>query len=378
MSIESLFSSHKIADLCVKNRFVCSATHLGTSYPGGFPTEHQFKFYGKLAENDVGLIITENTLVDGYGSCDRNKIFSNCMMDDDSYMESWKKIVDEVHKYGSKIFIQLSHPGIQESIRFRHPLAPSPVQLRPDGVIPDELTLEQIKSLIEKFVDACIRSKKIGFDGVQLHSAHGYLISNFISPFTNKRRDKYGGNNRNRARFLTDILEKVKPLTGNDFPIITKLNCCDVEGGLDIDQFVEIAGHYIRKGIDAIEVSGGTTANITCISSKNIKSEEDEAYFLKYSKLLKENFAIPLILVGGLRSPNIMSKIIANNQADFISMSRPFISEPALISRWKSGDHGKAKCISCNLCLDELMKGKDVHCVVNEQILKSKKSRNIP
>ena len=365
MSSSILFSPHKINKLLVKNRFVCSATHLENHYYRGLPSEKLYEFYTSLAKGNVGLIITGNTVVDGYGDCAEDKKFPYCALDDDCYIEPWKKIVDEVHRLGSKIAVQLAHLGIQEEASLRHPIGPSRITIRKDGLIPDEMTIPQIKTLIDKFVDAGLRAKKIGFDAIQLHSAHGYLISNFISPYTNRRKDEYGGSTENRARFLTEIVKKLRRLVGEDFSIMAKLNFYDVEGGLDLTESLNVANVYARAGIDCIEVSGGVLANGTQVAVRKVITEDDEAYFLQEAKALKQAVPIPVILVGGLRSFHIIEDILKNKESDLVAMSRPFICEQELIARWEKGDLKKSECISCNGCLSTLKKG-EVHCLARD------------
>ncbi len=214
-----------------------------------------------------------------------------------------------------------------------------------------------------KFAEASLRAKKAGFDAVQIHCAHGYLISNFLSPYTNVRNDEYGGSTKNRAKFAVEIIKKTKKLVGRNYPIIIKLNFCDVPGGLTFKESLTIAKLCINAGVDCIEVSGGVVGDGKAILTQKVTEEKDEAYFLEFSQKLKKYTDIPIILVGGLRSLNVIKNIINEKQADLVSMSRPLLCEPNLINRWKNGDMQKAKCTSCNACLNLLGKNKDAYCV---------------
>jgi 2,4-dienoyl-CoA reductase-like NADH-dependent reductase (Old Yellow Enzyme family) len=229
-----------------------------------------------------------------------------------------------------------------------------------------ELTIPDISQIIKAFAQAATRAKKSGYDGVQLHSAHGYLLSQFLSPSFNHRSDKYGGNIENRARALLDTLRAVRNSVGPDFPVLVKMNCQDFsENGLDLEDSLKVVQMLALKGIDAIELSGGMLNGGKLNPVRvGIKSEKDEAYFLKEAKVFKEKIKVPLILVGGIRSYNLAEKIVAEGMADYISMCRPLIREPDLINRWKSGDHAKAKCLSDNLCFGPAMAGEGLYCVV--------------
>ncbi|MBW1899231.1 MAG: NADH:flavin oxidoreductase, partial [Deltaproteobacteria bacterium] len=313
--------------------------------------------YVTLAEGEVGLIVTAATLVEA--SAYKKSIpvegeSYSLAMDEDRYIEDWKKIVASVHEKGSKIAMQIVHPGRQESpkIRGTAPIAPSAVPVTNTNIVPREMTIEEIKKMVEHFAQSIRRVKEAGFDAVQLHGGHGYLISNFISPYANVRNDDYGGSTENRARFITEILQRAREMIGPDYPVMIKMNCDDfIHGGLDRDEAVMIAGVIVQAGIDCIETTGGTASDSPLnVAAMGINTEEKEAYFQSYAEALKKNISVPLVLVGGLRTPHVMEKIISEGVADFVSMSRPLIREPGLIKRWKDGALEKAKCISCNMC----------------------------
>jgi 2,4-dienoyl-CoA reductase-like NADH-dependent reductase (Old Yellow Enzyme family) len=189
-----------------------------------------------------------------------------------------------------------------------------------------------------------------------LHSCHGFLINNFISPYANVRNDKYGGSTENRARFIVEIIERARELVGPEFPILIKMNFDDfIDGGLQRAEAIRIAQKIVKAGIDCIEVTGGTHSNNPDrISAAGIHKCEDEAYFREYAKALKQSVDVPVILVGGNRSYENMSKLVADGVSDFVSMSRPLIREPGLIKRWWDGDLEKARCISCNKCRENM------------------------
>lgn len=353
----TLFKPYEISGMQIRNRFVRSATFEGMATFDGRPTQMLRDLYYNLAEGEVGLIITGLTHVDGYRNLpDIAGLPFPLAIDSDLYIDAWVEIINGIHQRGAKIAMQITHLGRQDIPHLREPIAPSPVPIANSNIIPREMTLDEIDEMVEKFSYSCKRVKEAGFDAVQLHGCHGYLISSFLSPYSNRRSDRYGGNTENRSRFLLKILKKAKELVGPEFPILIKMNCDDfVDGGLQIEESIEIAKIIVQNGIDCIEISGGTFSdNPSRISETGIDKPEDEAYFKPYAKALKKQINVPIILVGGNRSYEMMSNLIEDGITDFISMSRPFIREPHLIKRWKGGELEKAKCISCNKCRDNM------------------------
>jgi 2,4-dienoyl-CoA reductase-like NADH-dependent reductase (Old Yellow Enzyme family) len=226
----------------------------------------------------------------------------------------------------------------------------------------------EIEQTIQAFIRAATRAKEAGFDGVQIHAAHGYLLSQFLSPHFNVRTDEYGGTVEKRARIVLTILEGVKTNLGDDFPVLIKMNCDDfIEGGLSVDQMLQISELLEDAGIDGLEMSGGTqdsASQYIPVRLRVPKSEDEEAYYREPAKRCKERIKVPLMLVGGIRSYTVAEKLIQDGVADFISLSRPLIREPQLIARWKSGNREKSPCQSCNLCFKPIRDGKGMYCVV--------------
>jgi 2,4-dienoyl-CoA reductase-like NADH-dependent reductase (Old Yellow Enzyme family) len=226
------------------------------------------------------------------------------------------------------------------------------------------LTEKDIHEMAVSFGAAAKRAKDVGFDGVQLHAAHGYLMSQFLSPVFNKRSDSYGGDAGNRCKALIETLEEVRAEVGRDYPVLIKLNSEDgLEGGQTLEDSLEAGRRLQKEGIDAIEVSGGTLVSGRSGPSRGTKSEEREAYFRTASKAFKEALQVPIILVGGIRSPGLAEKLLEQGCADYFSMSRPLIREPDLVKRWASGDRSRARCVSDNQCFAPGLEGKGVYCV---------------
>jgi 2,4-dienoyl-CoA reductase-like NADH-dependent reductase (Old Yellow Enzyme family) len=231
------------------------------------------------------------------------------------------------------------------------------------------MTPKEIQEFVKSFVESAERARNADFDGIQIHSAHGYLLSQFLSPIFNHRKDEYGGDIRNRARIHLDVLEAVRRAVGPDYPILVKMNSQDfADNGLSLDDSLQAAILFEKGGIDAIELSGGLLINPKLNPSRmGIKTEDKEAYFKEEAKAYKQKVQVPLILVGGNRSFAVAEGLIEEGVADYISMSRPFIREPDLINRWKSGDLRKAACKSDNMCFEPARKGQGIYCLTEER-----------
>jgi 2,4-dienoyl-CoA reductase-like NADH-dependent reductase (Old Yellow Enzyme family) len=230
------------------------------------------------------------------------------------------------------------------------------------------MTREDIKEVVKAFGQAARRVKQSGFDAVQLHCAHGYLLCAFISPYANRRTDEYGGSVENRARMVLETYREVRKEVGGDYPVLVKMNAEDLlDGGLTIDQSAKIAGWLAEEGIDAIEISAGGSEGNTRSARTNIKTPEQEAYLLPYAREFKKHTgSVPLILVGGMRSPEVVEKVLEEGCVDYVSICRPLIREPHLVKRWKEGNREKARCVSCNLCYSEVWSG-PTYCHVSEK-----------
>ncbi|UCD85699.1 MAG: NADH:flavin oxidoreductase [Deltaproteobacteria bacterium] len=367
-----MFEPIRIKNMLVKNRLARSATYEGMADFEGRPQFRLAELYYRLAQSETGLIFTSACMVDRYKDLpDVPGYVYATAIDEDSYIDDWKLIVEGVQSRDAKIVMQLVHPGRQDVPKLRGGPAPVPSEVPIPGmdVAMKAMTAGEIGEMVEKFAQAARRTKEAGFNGVQLHGGHGYLISNFLSPYMNVRNDEYGGTTENRARLVCEIIKRTRELVGPDFPIMIKMNCDDfVDGGLEVSAAIPQAKAIVAAGIDCIEVTGGIGFQSGhMISAIGINKPEEEAYFLEYSTALKQALEIPIILVGGLRSPEVIERVIRDGGADLVSMCRPFIREPDLIKRWKSGDLTKAACISCGKCSINLFK-KQLKCFVEEKL----------
>jgi 2,4-dienoyl-CoA reductase-like NADH-dependent reductase (Old Yellow Enzyme family) len=229
------------------------------------------------------------------------------------------------------------------------------------------MTLAEIGRVVAAFGESAALAKKAGFDGVQIHAAHGYLLSQFLSPFFNRRKDAYGGSIENRARIVLETLQSVRKAVGDDYPVLIKINSEDfVDGGLTVDEMLQVAALLEKAGIDAIEMSGGTvyvSGAFSAIRTGAFNTPEKEVFYREAAARYKAKIGVPLLLVGGIRSFEVAEKLVSNGSADYISLSRPLIREPALINRWKSGKLGKATCISDNACFGPTLKGEGLYCI---------------
>jgi len=347
-----LFEPIEIAGLHIPNRFVRSATHECLAGEDGTPTPAIGDMYEELAKYEVGLIISGYSYVNPAGKSSQRQqgIY------DERFIEPYRQITERVHKYGSKIALQIVHGGRQALVtpEYPHTRAPSAVNDSSSGITPQAMTKEQIQQTIEDFAQAVLRVQAAGFDAVQLHVAHGFLLSSFISPYTNHRTDKWGGSVENRTRIIAEIIRCARELVGEDFPIMAKMNATDGFGdrGLDAPECVDVAVALESAGVCAIEVSGGIFEAGEVMSRAGINSPEVEAYFREYARMIKHGVGIPVMLVGGLRSRGVMEGVLASGCVDMVSLCRPLIREPDLVVKFRKGVH-EAECTSCNRCFDE-------------------------
>jgi 2,4-dienoyl-CoA reductase-like NADH-dependent reductase (Old Yellow Enzyme family) len=317
----------------------------------GFITDRQVNLFKELAEGEVGLIITGHAYVNPRGKASPRQIG----VYDDRLIDGLKRIPETVHRTQSRVFLQIAHAGRQtkEKLCKDTPLAPSAVYEPIFDVHPKVMSTEDIEQTISDFIQAAQRTKEAGFDGVQLHLAHGYLLSGFTSPYTNRRKDRYGGSLKNRMRIVIDILKGIKDQLGRDFPVIAKLNTTDLlPDGLHIEESIEIAKTLAGEGLDGIEASGGMSEAGKASVWEGPFTMEEEGYFVANASKIRDKVSVPVFALGGLRSFSVMEKIIELGKADFISMSRPFIREPSLVRQFRLGKINKAGCISCNKCFN--------------------------
>ncbi|MBU3916620.1 NADH:flavin oxidoreductase [bacterium] len=364
--MSKLFEPFEIGKLKIPNRFVRSATYYALSDQNGFIGDESIDLMKTLAEGDIGLIITGYAFVMKQGQVfpDMNGI------DVDEHIFGYQKMTQAVHERNGKIVMQIAHGGSLATTAAKGDgdyIAVSLTDALPDYERkPRELTEDDIQQIIEAFGQSARRVEESGFDGVQIHGAHGYLISEFLSPTTNHRQDKWGGSLENRTRFLVEVIRAVKRNVADDFPVMIKLGCRDyLEGdaGLTLEEGKQIAKKIKEEGIALIEISHGRIDKTFRKRVIKIKSVEDEAYMLEAAKAIRSVVSIPLCLVGGMRSLSVIEDIINSGVVDCISVCRPFIREPDFVKQLKNGEKTQVDCISCWGCINPDENGKNhVYC----------------
>lgn len=361
-----LFESTEINAMKLANRFVRSATWEGMATEDGAATPDLIHLMADLAKGGVGLIISSHTYVVKQGQAGPWQLGVYA----DDLLPGLRKMTAAVHTQGGKIVMQLAHAGYHANgkVSGMMPVAPSAVESLAKAPR-KALTEEDIQDIAQAFASAAIRAKKADFDGVQIHAAHGYLLSQFLSPIYNHRTDAYGGGIQNRSKPLMAVLKAIREAVGNDYPVLIKMNCGDfIENGLVLEDAIQVGKMLAKGGIDAIELSGGLlTGGKMSPSRMGIHSQEKEAYFQKEARAFKTEVQVPLILVGGNRSYETAQQLVDNGIADYISLCRPFIREPGLINRWRSGDLTKSACLSDNKCFGPIRAGKGLFCVMDRK-----------
>ena len=321
----NIFEEKELGPLNLKNRLIRSATWEGLAGQDGSLNGDIIRIYEELAAGGIGAIITGFT-----GVSESDDVLQGKMrLSDDRLIPQYKELTDRVHQNGCLILAQLALGNYVKN---------------GENVEIDDLTLEDIETVKKLFADAAERAWKAGFDGIQIHAAHGYFLSRFYSPYYNHRKDEYGGSSLRRAGILAEILDEIRKRV-SELAVIIKLNFSDgVEGGLTLSDALTAGMLLADHQIDGIEVSA------TDSSRKNIQIPYDEGYFKDYALSLKSVSDVPVILVGGHRTMESMEEILRNESADFLSLSRPLIREPDLPEKWKQDREYTARCISCNAC----------------------------
>ena len=359
----TLFETTRINGMTLANRFVFSATWLGLAEEDGSSTTRQADYLAELARRGVGLIVTGHAYVAREGRAGAGQTAAY----DDRFLPGLKEMADAVHQAQGKVVLQLSHAGCYAppGITGLHVVGPS---ANDAAGFPNcrELTVAEIEQVVAAFGQSAARAKKAGFDGVQIHAAHGYLLSQFLSPYFNRRTDGYGGSIENRARIVLETLYAIRSAVGAGYPVLIKMNSEDfVQGGLTAEEMLRVAYLLEQAGIDAIEMSGGTIASGALSPIRNgVLERENEVYYRDAAARFKEKIGVPLLLVGGIRSFEVCAELVGKGRADYVSLSRPLICESNLVERWKSGDTGKSACISCNGCLKAGFNEGSVRCVL--------------
>lgn len=335
-----LFSEARFGKLTVRNRFVRSATNMRMAGPQGEVTEELLKVHARLAMGGVGLDITGHAYISLQGKVNPAQLGVH----DDSLISGLSKLARAVHREGGRVLLQLAHGG---PLAREAPERVSPSAFR--GARP--LSRWEIPDLIESFVKAALRAREAGFDGVELHAAHGYLLSTFLCPRLNRRKDEYGGR-EGGVRLLKEIVRAIKAEAGEEFAVLVKLGPDSPKGGNDEEAVVQIIKGLSEEGLDGVEISRGV-APVEEIIAEGIRAGRGEAYNLPCALRVKKALPrLPVILVGGIRSPDTAEGVLKRG-IEAVAFCRPLIAEPGLVRRWASGDRTPSRCLSCNRCFKE-------------------------
>lgn len=356
-----MFEPVSLGHLTLGNRFVRSATWEGMAATDGSVTEKLTQTLVRLAKGGVGLVIAGHAYVLKQGQAGPWKLGVH----DPAMQPGLTRLTDAVHAAGGTIAAQLAHAGKQANVSLTGMEAVGPS----DGEGFRAMTGAGIAATVEAFAKAAQLCRASGFDAVQIHAAHGYLLSQFLSPHYNARSGAYGGSLENRARFLVSVVRQVRLAVGPEYPVLCKMNSEDfVPGGFTVEEAVTVAGLLKAAGLDALELSGGTgdSGKLMPVRPGKITSPEAEGYFKAAAGRLKAALDLPLILVGGIRSFEVARALVADGVCDAVSLSRPFIREPELVNRWKSGDLRPSACVSDNLCFRPAMGGEGIYCLTEK------------
>lgn len=318
--------------LQLKNRIARSATYSYMHNKDGFTGDDEIGIFETLAKNQIGLIISGQIYVNSDGKISGEEPG----LDDDALIPGLRKLTDAVHSRGAKTIAQINHAGARSDLSV--PLSPSEMKL-PDGRVTRGLSAEEIRRIEEDFVSAARRAKEAGFDGVQVHAAHGYLLTEFLSPATNSRSDLYGGSLQNRFRIVEEILSGIRAECGTDFPVFVKINSNREDDAAYEAELRYFLNEFKAFGVTAVELSG---------YEWRAHKAGERSYYIRRAEKMRRLVDIPMMLVGGVRTLEDMEQVV-DAGIDMVSLCRPFICEPDLIPRLIAGQE-KSKCVSCSKC----------------------------
>lgn len=354
----SLFDPLTIGQMTIANRFVRSATGENRGKDGKV-TDSLVDVYRELAKGEIGLIVTGVLYPKQSGRIFQNMIGAN----DDATIPGLARIADVVHEIGGKIAAQIGHGGghcLPDWTGFQAE-GPSTMTNPHSGLEVRGLPGNEVHDLVDLFVQAARRTVEAGFDAVQIHAAHSHLISQFLSPVTNKRDDEWGGSAENRSKFLMEIYRGIRKTAGHDFPILVKLGIADTHPeGKSLAEGIDTARALAAEGIDALEVSEGFESE----PGHHIRADVQHPCYLEPCLQVRKEIDIPIILVGGMRSLQDMECVLENGIADAVSLSRPFIMDPHLILAFRQGTSSESGCISCNSCVESIIMGEPCECAI--------------
>lgn len=363
MSYQKLFEKGCIGGVEIRNRVAMTAMGNGLATWDGEASPELIRFYEDRAKGGCGLIFTEFTRVDeNSGACNPNQL---CIATR-KHVRSVQRMAECVHRHGGKIFVQLHHGGREAPPALndgKQPMGPSAILNKVNGLVSTEMTKEDIDDIVGKFVAAAANCKKAGIDGVELHGAHGYLLGSFISPYTNKRTDDYGGSVENCCRIVTDIIHGIRQTCGN-YPICVRINGDDfVEGGITLDYAVQVAQVLEAAGADAINVSCAVYETVPNMIEPNYY---EEGWRKNLAKTVKAHVHVPVIAVNTIKFPATAEKLLEEGVSDFVGVSRGQMADPEWVNKTKAGREDLIrKCMGCMQCNKSVVIDGYLSCAAN-------------
>ena len=346
--------------LRLKNRIVMAPMDCNFASISGEVTEKMIEHYEKRAKNQVGLIIIEATSIDQT----KKNLVCQPVIANDTYIPGFANLAERIHAWNAKTFVQIMHPGNESAIG--RLVSSSNVPSRIIGGDPKPLTLDEIEEIIDSFIMAANRVKIAGFDGVEIHAAHGYLLNQFLSPFYNRRTDSYGGSLENRARICINIIKKIKETHGRNFSVGIRYSADEyIDSGLKIAESKKLAKLFEEAGADILHISGGIYDSLMFISGTSAMPQGMHSHLAKEIKAIVK---IPVITVGRINDPMIGEKLLRDNSADLIAFGRAFLADPKFPKKIYENRYDEIrKCIGCKYCLGRTHHGLDVRCAVNPE-----------
>ena len=361
--LDELFKPSKIGSMALANRVIMAPMYTQIADENGCVSDRLCAYYEERARGGMGLIIVENTAVTrgGESATREPAIF------DDTYLDGLSKLAGVIHKYGVKAAIQLHHAGRQRPAHLGQPVAPSPIACKFVKSQPRELKTEEADELVKQYAEGALRVKKAGFDAVEFHGAHGYLICQFLSAYTNKRTDKYGGSLENRMRFALDIVKKTRQKVGSRFPVLFRISAKEfVPEGLNLDQTKVIARALQDAGVDCVDVSAGNYETGQWICQPGWMPR---GCLVPFAEEIKKNVSVPVIVAGRMVDPRLANKVLQEGKVDFIALGRPFLTDPQILIKAKEGRYDDIRmCMACCNCMDSLLRGQPITCSINAEL----------
>jgi 2,4-dienoyl-CoA reductase-like NADH-dependent reductase (Old Yellow Enzyme family)/thioredoxin reductase len=359
---EKLFSPGTIGTMRLRNRIVMAPIVTQFATDTGAASQVHRDYLAERAKGGVGLIIAEASYVDRSGRA------FGCQLgiDRDELLSSHVRLTEAVHRYEAKIAIQLHHGGSRANPKFTGGRIVSSSVVKGLHATPEALTLDEIAALVERHGEAADRAKRAGYDAVEIHGAHGYLLHQFLSPATNIRTDDYGGSPENRMRFTLEVIRSVRQAVGPDYPVIYRLS---TEGGYGLEDSVAFAAQWAEAGVDALNVSIGGTAPITLLTPETSPMSIPQGYLADYVHAVKKAVSIPVMCVGEIREPAVAESILVQGKADYVALARALMTDPFWPEKASQGREKEIlKCISCDECRFCLYRGLPVRCLINPQL----------